>query len=133
MQLSEQVRLADGLALGACHWSAILVALMLSMACNKEKQRSVRLSVRLHKSRDEFRPGIVKISFYMSVLILGSREESRFARVEFISPMPHKLCSCMELSSREDVHMVLFATFHPGMAFHPVLRTGMKSSWNVIV
>ena len=53
----------------------------------------ITFAARLHESRDEFRPEMIKFSFDMSVFILGSRDESRPARVEFISPMSHKHCS----------------------------------------
>ena len=45
---------------------------------------------RLHASRVEFRPAMIKFSFYMRVFILGSWDDSRPARVEFMSPIPHK-------------------------------------------
>ena len=59
----------------------------------------------------------------MNVFILGSRDESRPTRIEFIPPMSHKHCSRVELSTREDRLLgISFPTFHPVMTFHPGAR-----------
>ena len=72
---------------------------------------------RLHEWRDDFRPGMIEFSFYMCV---GTRDQSRPTRVEFISPMPSQtLFTHGTFILGRHLTWHFFATFHPRMTFHP--------------
>ena len=70
-------------------------------------------------SRDEFRPGMIKFSFYMSVFNLWSQDESHLARVRLNSSRPFtNTAQAWNFYPRKTVYMAFFAMFHPRMTFH---------------